>query len=127
MLAYRATTEEIAVTVRPCFLDEESDPLTRRFAFGLSVEIDNRSSRQVQLLRREWFVRDANGRTRGNEQIRTPDRVVSIGPGTRERLTSVCVIPTFRGALEGSLLLEQSTGERFRASVPVVHLRALVN
>lgn len=127
MIAYRAHTEDIAVTVRPCFLAEESDPVNRQFVFGLGVQIDNRGDEEVELLKRHWFVRDDRGRTRENEEASSSDHPLIIAPGEDHRCTSTCVIPTFRGALEGSLLLQHRTGQRFRANVPLVLLRALVN
>ena len=62
MVPYIATTHEMTVTVRPVYLDSQSDLMSRRFVFGYFIRIENLSGEEVQLLRRHWYIRDGNGR-----------------------------------------------------------------
>ena len=61
MISYASTTRDIAVTVRPIYLDEPSNLLKRQFTFGYAVSIANTGSAKIQLLRRRWVIREHDG------------------------------------------------------------------
>ena len=127
MVPYIATTSEITVTVRPVYLDSESDIINRRFVFGYFIQIDNDSPSEVQLLRRHWFIRDEGGRVQEVEG----EGVIGVQPlipaGGRHKYSSFCVLDTFVGSMQGTYLMERENGERFRIVIPRFHLRAASN
>lgn len=127
MVPYIATTDEMTVTVRPVYLDRESDIMNRRFVFGYFIEIDNRSTSDVQLLRRHWYIQDESGRVQEVEGEGVVGRQPIIPPGGRHKYGSYCVLETFGGAMEGTYLMEWESGERFRIAIPRFHLRAAAN
>jgi len=61
MQSYEATTDDITVTVRPMYLDGQSDFLARRFVFAYSIIIENKGTESVQLMRRHWLITNARG------------------------------------------------------------------
>src|SRR5690625_6750361 len=61
MVPYTAVTDSITVTVRPVYLDQQTDVMSGRFVFGYLVRITNEGYDEVQLLRRHWYIRDARG------------------------------------------------------------------
>ncbi|MEO0559714.1 MAG: ApaG domain, partial [Bacteroidota bacterium] len=61
MVSYDATTGAVTVTVRPVYLDDRSDVMERRFVHLYFVQIENDGLSEIQLLRRRWLIRDANG------------------------------------------------------------------
>ena len=62
MVTYEATTHQITVSVRPVYVDGQSDVIARRFVFAYFIRIENHGDEEVQLLRRHWFIRDARGK-----------------------------------------------------------------
>lgn len=127
MITYAATTSDITVSVRPVYLDQQSDYFNRRFAFGYYVRIENQSLEEVQLLRRHWFIREAGGRTQEVEGEGVVGRQPVIPPGEAHEYNSFCVIESMEGTMEGTYLMQKANGERFRVTIPLFNLRAAAN
>ena len=127
MVPYVATTDDITVTVRPVYLDSQSDMMNRRFVFGYFIRITNNSSDEVQLLRRHWLIRDSDGRVQEVEGEGVVGEQPVIVPGDEHRYNSFCVLETFEGSMEGSYLMQRPNGERFRIAIPRFDLRAASN
>lgn len=127
MIPYVAITDDIAVTVRPVYLDGQSDVLAGRFVFGYFVRIENRGSEEVQLLRRHWTISDANGRVQEVEGEGVIGATPIIQPGHSHEYNSFCTIESFEGSMEGTYLMERPEGLRFRVAIPRFDLRAAAN
>ena len=127
MVAYDATTERVTVTVRPVYLDAQSDAIARRFVFAYFIQIENAGASEVQLLRRHWLIRDGRRRVQEVEGPGVVGQTPVIAPGGSHEYHSYCVLETFEGAMEGTYLMERADGERFRARIPLFHLRAAAN
>lgn len=127
MVPYVAVTDDIAVTVRPVYLDGQSDVLARRFVFGYFVRIENRGLEDVQLLRRHWQIRDAQGHLQEVEGEGVVGQTPVIAPGAFHEYNSFCIIETFEGSMEGTYLMEKGHGSRFRVVIPRFDLRAAAN
>lgn len=127
MVSYDATTETVKVTVRPAYLDGRSSAIARRFVFAYFVRIENEGTDEVQLLRREWIVTDAEGRVETVEGEGVVGRQPVIGPGEAHEYQSFCELTTFEGTMSGTYLMQREGGARFRAQIPQFHLVALSN
>ena len=127
MVPYVSTTEGITVTVRPVYLDQESDILNCRFVFAYYVKIENFSTKEVQLLRRRWLIKESNGRVQEVEGDGVVGKQPVIRPGSQHEYNSFCVLMTFEGTMEGSYLMQRNDGERFRVTIPLFNLRAAAN
>ncbi len=127
MISYVATTADVTVTVRPIYLDQESDFFLKRFAFGYFVRIENDGFDEVQLLRRHWIIRERTGRVQEVEGDGVIGRQPIIGPGEMHEYNSLCMLESFEGTMEGTYLMQRSSGERFRVAIPLFNLRAAVN
>ena len=127
MIPYVATTEGITITVRPVYLDQESDFLKKRFVFAYYIRIENNSGREVQLLKRRWLIKEVNGRVQEVEGDGVVGKRPIIAPGGRHEYNSFCVLATFEGSMEGSYLMQRDDGERIRVTIPLFNLRAAVN
>lgn len=127
MITYATTKRDIAVTVRPIYLDEPSDFLKRQFTFGYAVSIENTGSEEVQLLRRRWIIREADGSRQDLEgDAELPGHPV-IQPGEAHVHDGSCTITSFNGTVEGNYLVQRADGEQFRVPVPSFHLHAAAN
>ena len=129
MVPYVASSvfEQITVTVRPVYLDNQSDLLAGRFVFGYLVRIENEGAEEAQLLRRHWFIREATGRVQEVEGEGVIGKQPVIPPGEAHAYNSFCVISTFEGSMEGTYLMQRPNGRRFRVAIPRFDLRAAAN
>jgi ApaG protein len=127
MVPYAATSEDITVTVRPVYLDSQSDLMNRRFVFGYFIRIENHSTQEVQLMRRHWIIRESSGRVQEVEG----EGVIGVQPvirsGEAHEYSSFTVLQTFEGSMEGTYLMQRPSGERFRVAIPRFDLRAAAN
>ena len=127
MVSYVETTNEIEVTVRPVYLDGQSDMMNRRFVFGYFVRIDNNGLEEIQLLRRHWFIQDGDGQAREVEGDWVIGIQPVISPGGFHEYNSFCVLGSFEGSMYGTYLMQRPSGDRFRANIPRFNLRAAAN
>jgi ApaG protein len=122
-----ATTEDITVTVRPVYLDGQSDMIAKRFVFAYFIRIENNGKERVQLLRRHWFINHASGRTEEVDGEGVVGKQPLIHPGEAHEYNSYCVLETFEGSMEGTYLMKRSGGETFQVAIPRFVLRAAAN
>jgi len=127
MVPYVATTFDITVTVRPVYLDGQSDLMKRQLVFGYFIRIENNGFAEVQLMRRHWQIRDGEGRMREVEGEGVVGKQPVIRPGATHEYNSFCILETFEGTMEGTFLMEREDGERFRVAIPRFDLRAAAN
>jgi ApaG protein len=127
MQPYEATTENITITVRPLYLDGQSDAITRKFVFAYFVRIENNSQEPVQLLRRHWFIKNALDELREVEGEGVVGQQPLIDPHKGHEYNSYCILDTFEGTMEGTYLMRRPGGELFHAVVPRFTLRAQAN
>ncbi len=127
MNAYTATTEKITITVRPVFIDVESDPIEGKFTFAYFVRIENRGTEPVQLLRRHWMINHGGSRVEEVEGEGVVGQQPTIQPGKAHEYNSYCILETFEGTMEGTYLFQRANGEFFRATIPRFTLRAYAN
>ena len=78
---YTATTENIKITVRPIYVDGESDAMARKFMFAYFIDVENNSAESVQLLRRHWFINHDGGRVEEVEGEGVVGKQPTIKPG----------------------------------------------
>jgi ApaG protein len=127
MQPYEATTERITISVRPIYLDGQSDVIGKKFVFAYFIRIENNSTQPVQLLRRHWFIRNAVDALREVEGEGVVGQQPVIQPGKAHEYNSYCVLDTFEGNMEGTYLMRRPNGELFYVVVPRFTLRAMAN
>jgi ApaG protein len=119
---YQETTHSVEITVRPYFLDEQSEPEKSHYVWGYHVTIYNRGVSTVQLLNRYWRITDALGHT---QEVRGPGVVGEqpvLAPGESFEYTSGCPLTTSSGIMAGFYEMERDGGERFEVTIPAFSL-----
>ena len=58
---YSKTTKKINITVKPYYLEDQSEPEDQHYVWAYKVTIDNQGNEKVQLVNRHWKIIDANG------------------------------------------------------------------
>lgn len=127
MQTYAATTEGITVSVRPIYLDGQSNMLARKFVFAYFVRIQNDRDEEVQLLRRHWFITDSDGDIKEVEGEGVIGQQPVIPPGEAHEYSSYSILETFEGAMEGTYLMKRTDGTQFTIAIPKFVLRAASN
>jgi ApaG protein len=122
-----ATTEDITVTVRPVYLDGQSDMILKKFVFAYFIRIENNGTDKVQLLRRHWYINHAGGRVEEVEGEGVVGKQPVILAGAAHEYNSYCILESFEGSMEGTYLMRRSNGEEFRVNIPRFLLRAAAN
>ncbi len=126
-MSYTKTTEGIRISVQPIYLDGQSDVLQRKFVFAYFIRIENHTFRNVQLLRRHWFIRHSSGRVEEVDGEGVVGKQPTIHPGKVHEYNSYCILETMEGSMEGTYLMQRENGELFRVTIPKFTLRAAAN
>lgn len=127
MQSYTAITEGVRVTVRPVYLDGQSNVLERKFVFAYFITIANQGGSPIQLLRRHWIIRHASGKLEEVEGEGVVGKQPVIQPGGEHEYNSYCVLETPEGSMEGTYLMRRKDGGEFRVVIPKFTLRAMAN
>ena len=111
---------DVLVRVMSEFMPESSQQ--ERYVFIYHISIQNRGSLAVKLLRRHWYIVDANEQT---EEV-TGDGVVgekpTIAPGEVYEYSSFCVLETPVGCMYGQYFMQAEDGCEFNVDIPVFTL-----
>ncbi|MBU6445578.1 MAG: Co2+/Mg2+ efflux protein ApaG [Alphaproteobacteria bacterium] len=122
--AYECVTRSIRVSVRPAFVEEQSDPDEGHYLWSYAVTIENQGGETVQLLARYWHITDGLGRA---QEVHGPGVVGAqpvLEPGQRFQYTSGCPLPTASGAMSGHYQMRSAAGESFQVEIPAFLLES---
>ncbi|MFZ4058481.1 MAG: Co2+/Mg2+ efflux protein ApaG [Ferruginibacter sp.] len=113
----------IKVSVETFYQPEHSNALNSEFMFAYRITIENNNSFPVKLLRRHWYIFDANGSTREVEG----EGVIGIQPiinsGDHYQYISGCNLKTEMGKMYGTYLMENcNTQKHFNATIPAFEM-----
>jgi ApaG protein len=121
---YERTTQDIRVTVKPAYLDDQSEPAESRYVWSYAVTIENLGKETVQVISRYWHITDARGHV---QEVRGPGVVGEqpvLEPGQAFEYASGCPLPTASGAMVGRYQLRSASGETFEADIPMFLLES---
>lgn len=113
----RAVTRNIEVEVQSYYLEERSQPQSRRFVFAYTITIANHGREVVQLQSRHWVITDGHGQV---EEVKGPGVVGEqpvLRPGESFRYTSGAVLRTERGTMHGTYQMHLPDGTMFDAEI----------
>ena len=115
---YYQETQGIRITVRPLYLDEQSQPLLRRYVFAYFVRIENVSQRTVQLLTRHWYIHDSIGEDHEVAGDGVVGEQPTLAPGAVHEYQSFCILKSPNGHMEGSYRFVRADDSLFDAAIP---------
>ena len=108
---------DVDVAVKTQFIQNQSDPDSRRFVFAYTITITNSGEVPAKLLTRHWIITDADGR---KQEVRGEGVVGEhphLKPGESFRYTSGAAIDTPVGSMEGSYQMLADDGHHFDAPI----------
>jgi ApaG protein len=111
-------TQGIRISVRPLYLEEQSQPILHRYVFAYFIRIENVSQRTVQLLTRHWHIHDSIG----EDSEVAGDGVVgeqpTLQPGDVHEYQSFCILKSPNGHMEGTYQFVRTDSSTFEATIP---------
>jgi ApaG protein len=119
---YRQVTHDIAVSVEPIYLDDQSAPDESRYVWAYRILIENNSATAVQLQSRYWRITDQNGQV---EEVRGPGVVGEqpiLNPGDSYSYSSGCPLRTASGMMTGRYQMRADDGRQFEIDIPAFSL-----
>src|SRR4051812_24025425 len=120
---YVQTTRGVCVTVRSCYLEDQSQPEEAHFVWAYRVRIENRGREPIQLLRRTWEITDAHGRTQHVHGPGVAGEQPFLEPGESFEYTSGTPLDTPSGFMVGKYhMVVPASGERFDVAIPAFSL-----
>lgn len=108
----------IEVQVATRYLDDQSQPHTRRYVFAYTVTLRNTGQVPAKLLSRRWLITDAEGKV---QEVQGPGVVGEqphLAPGEGFEYTSGAVLETAVGTMQGSYQMLADDGTHFDADIP---------
>jgi ApaG protein len=115
-------TQSIQIGVEANYLADQSDTKDQRYVFSYTITIRNTGKLPVQLLTRRWLITDAGGKVREVRGDGVVGEQPRIRPGEFHRYSSLSIIETPVGTMEGSYGMIDDDGEVFSASIPIFRL-----
>ena len=119
---YECITRGIRVSVKPTYLEDQSDPEDCRYVWAYTVRIDNDSGEPVRLRTRYWRITDSKGFTEEVAGEGVVGEQPEIRPGEGFEYTSGAPLATPSGLMVGSYGMETSNGESFQVEIPAFSL-----
>jgi len=116
------STQSIQIGVEASYLADQSDVADQRYVFSYTITIRNTGKQPVKLLTRRWLITDAGGKVREVRGDGVVGEQPRIRPGEFHRYSSLSIIDTPVGTMEGSYGMVDDDGESFSASIPVFRL-----
>ena len=113
----KPAAHDIRVEVETSYLDEQSDPLQRRYVFLYTITIRNEGRVPARLLTRHWIITDANGQVQEVRGEGVVGEQPYLRPGQGFRYSSGAVIQTPVGTMQGSYEMLGDDGQRFDAPI----------
>lgn len=119
------TTNGIRITVKPAYLEEDSDPVKAIFRFSYIILMENIGSTKVRLLERCWTIFDSNGEFRDVHGPGVQGQKPEIGAKGYFKYMSGVELRTEMGFMEGAYrFIDMTTAKEFNVKIPTFYLLA---
>lgn len=119
---YERRTRNVVVRVEPEFLPEQSSPADDRFIWAYTVEIENQSSENMQVVERFWQITDSTGQVQEIRGEGVVGEKPNLKPGEIFRYTSGAPLTAPSGVMLGTYQMETPDGQRFDVDIPAFSL-----
>lgn len=119
LFMHTLTSHGITISVVVQYLPMHSSPREQKYIFGYHIVIENGTPHTVQLLRRRWAIKDADGSLREVEGEGVVGLKPVLEPGQQHSYSSFCNLRTELGTMAGAYqMCRVADGHLFEARVP---------
>ena len=119
---YSKTTNNINVSVKSYYLEDQSEPDEQHYVWAYQITINNFGKQTVQLKKRYWEITESNGVKTEVSGAGVVGEQPILHPGEKYEYTSGAPLSTSSGFMEGYYEMETKDGNKFDASIPLFSL-----
>lgn len=119
---YEQITRAIRVSVKPTFLEDQSQPDENYYVWAYRVRIENTGGETVQLRDRFWKITDGLGRIQEVRGQGVVGEQPVLEPGQHFEYTSGTPLATPSGIMTGTYRMQTEAGEVFEVAIPAFSL-----
>ncbi len=119
---YQSVTDHIRITVKPSFLEHQSQPENQKFVWAYTIGVENLGPETITLLTRHWIITDGLGRRQDVRGDGVVGEQPTLQPGQRFEYTSGCPLTTPSGMMQGSYGMITALGRQFDVAIPAFSL-----
>jgi ApaG protein len=112
----------VQVSVECFYLDDQSNPAEKQFAFAYRVHLKNVGQERVQLLSRHWIITDSTGTVRHVKGPGVVGEQPLLEPGQEYEYVSGSRLESPMGTMEGTYQMVNAEGEEFDIRIPLFTL-----
>jgi len=109
---------KIEINVEVTYLPEQSNLVSRQYAYAYTITITNNGETGAQLRTRRWLIQDESGETEEVIGEGVIGQQPHLSPGESFKYSSGAVISTETGTMKGSYGMISDQGQRFDAVIP---------
>ena len=121
-MLYSKTTRNVEVSVKPLYLDEQSNPDSNHYVWAYHVKIHNSGTETVQLRARYWKIIDSLGYAQEVEGDGVVGEQPVLKPGETFEYTSGTPLSTPGGIMTGLYKMIDGDGRAFDVEIPAFSL-----
>jgi ApaG protein len=119
------TTHGIKISVSTQYEADASNPMLKRFIHSYTINIENNSSRNVQLLSRFWLITDGDGSKREVKGEGVIGEQPKLYKGYSHTYSSWCPLTFPTGKMEGHFIMKDiDSDESLKVDIPSFSLIA---
>lgn len=112
----------IKIDVLTEYIDSQSDPDERRYAFSYTITILNEGAVSAKLISRHWIITDSDGKVQEVRGKGVVGEQPLLEPGQGFRYSSGAIIETPVGTMQGSYQMQAEDGVEFDAPIAAFRL-----
>lgn len=115
-------SQNIEVSVRPAYIEQQSRPDDQRYVYAYTITIANRGQVPAQLIGRHWVICDEREKKQEVRGIGVVGEQPYLPPGREYTYTSGVILDTETGIMEGSYQMRAEDGKLFDVPIPAFAL-----
>jgi len=119
---YERRTRDVVVRVEPEFLNEQSSQADDRYIWAYTIEIENQTNEDMQVVERFWQITDRNGQVQEVRGEGVVGEKPNLKPGEVFRYTSGAPLSAPSGVMLGTYQMQTPDGTRFDVEIPAFSL-----
>ena len=112
----------IKIDVLTEYIDSQSDPDERRYAFAYTITILNEGAVSAKLISRHWIITASDGKVQEVRGKGVVGEQPLLEPGQGFRYSSGAIIETPVGTMQGSYQMQAEDGVEFDAPIAAFRL-----
>ena len=114
-----STTKGIKISVVTEYQPAYSSPTQFHYVFTYKITIENLSDQTIQLLKRHWYIHDANRPVKEVEGEGVVGIQPVLEPGESHNYVSGCNLKSGMGKMYGTYTMERiMDGKKFKVKIP---------